>query len=114
MSGAIQIQINSVPTISMTTARAAWRSTVLDLWRNLHNIHSTRDLRAWAQDKPVMMAINEHLAPVGMTAVLDMSNRDMVFYAPDGYPLHRFQVGYLIYRTVLKDQNEPVIAKFWE
>lgn len=108
------VQINSLPTISMTTARAAWRGTVLDLWRNLHNIRTTRDLRNWCKGKPVMMAINEHLWVMGVTASLDMGNRDMIFRAPDGSILERMQCGFLIYRCAIKDQNEPVISKFWE
>lgn len=107
------VQINSLPTISMTSARTAWRGAVLVLWHDLHQMKRRAELRQWAKGKPVMMAINEHLHEMGVTATLDLSNRDMVFRSPDGRILDRFTCGYIIYRCVIADQNEAIIPKYW-
>lgn len=103
-----------IPVIPITFARRAWRNHITEMWRNLHNIRTSMELRAWADGVPIMMAVNSHIASFGAVAVLDMSSRDMYFYGPDGHVIDHWRCGHLIYRAVVKDQNEGVIPKFWE
>lgn len=103
-----------LPTVPMPVARQAWRKYTLELLGKLHELHTSADIRKWCDGAPLMMKINQYLSGYGVTATIDMTNREMVFWAPDGSKLDRFRIGYALYRTAVRDQSEIAIPVYWE